>query len=78
MAATGAPDVGWTPVKQLATALGPWLDTPRLGRCLGSGYIDEDDMMTLFDVPTAFDAIVVIKTGHDSSPTPTGVRGAEK
>ena len=42
----------------------------------GAIYIDEEDMLSLRNVPAEFDALVVIKTGHDSSPTPTGVRKA--
>jgi hypothetical protein len=34
--------------------------------------------MLLLNVPSAFDAIVVIRTVRDSSPTPTGVRRAKQ
>jgi len=78
MAATGAPEVAWISVKRLATALGSWLDTPRFVREIGALYAGEQDSMGVRHIPTAFDALVVIKTGHDSSPTPTGVRRVEK
>lgn len=78
MAATGAPDIAWLPVHDFSPALRTWAETPRYVREVGAIYFDEEDSLTLRDVPAEFDAIVVIKSGHDSSPTPTGVRKADE
>jgi erythromycin esterase len=71
---TGRPEIAWLPLRTLPPAWKKWLETPRLSRELGAVYTSEDDMMMLRDIRAAFDAVVVIRTGHDSSPTPTGVR----
>jgi hypothetical protein len=52
------------------------LATPRYARELTAVYAGDEEMMTLRDVREAFDALVVVKQGHDSTPTPTGVRKA--
>jgi erythromycin esterase len=78
MAAANMPDVAWIPHTALSPALHTWLGTPRYVREAGSAYLDEQDLLTLRGIGTAFDALVVIKSAHDSTPTPTGVRKAEK
>jgi erythromycin esterase len=75
MRATGMPAVAWLPLAKLPRVLGDWLDTPRLVREVGAVYID-DQVPTLRRIREAFDAIVVVRTGHDSTPTATGVRTA--
>jgi erythromycin esterase-like protein len=75
MRATGMPAVAWLPLDKLPHVLGDWLDTPRLVREVGAVYID-DQVPTLRRIREAFDAIVVVRTGHDSTPTATGVRTA--
>jgi len=67
-------EIAWLPLRNLPPRLRKWFETPRFSRELGAVYMSEDDMMTLHDNSAAFDAVVVIQTGHDSSPTPTGVR----
>lgn len=76
MRATGMPAVAWLPLAKLPPGLNAWLETPRLVREVGAAYID-DQALTLRRIRDAFDAIVVIRTGHDSTPTPTGVRTAK-
>ncbi|HEU5294914.1 MAG TPA: erythromycin esterase family protein [Burkholderiaceae bacterium] len=76
MRATGMPAVAWLPLDKLPRALSDWLDTPRLVREVGATYVD-DQVETLRRIREAFDAIVVIRTGHDSTPTATGVRTAK-
>lgn len=78
MAATKSPDVAWLPIKALSTELRTWLATPRYVREVGALYGDESDLLTLRSASTSFDALVVIKAAHDSTPTPTGVRKAEE
>jgi erythromycin esterase-like protein len=78
MAATGAPDVVWLALSQLPPKLQVWLDIPRFVRELGAVYNGEERAMMLLNVRAAFDALVVIKTVHDSSPTPTGIRRAKQ
>jgi hypothetical protein len=51
-----------------------WLELPRFVRELGAAYTSGEDMLTMRNIRTAFDAIVIIRKGHDSSPTATGVR----
>lgn len=76
MAATRAPDIAWLPVRSFPPALRTWTERPRYVREVGAIYIDEEDTLSLRKVQAELDALVVIKTGHDSSPTPTGVRKA--
>lgn len=76
MRATGTPAIAWLPLRTAPAALRSWLDTPRLAREVGAIYTGEEDTLTLRRVRDAFDAVVVIRTGHDSSPTPTGIRKA--
>jgi erythromycin esterase len=70
----GFPQIAWLPLRRLPTGFRSWLDTPRLVRELGAVYIDAGETLTLRNVPATFDAVVVIKNAHDSTPTPTGVR----
>jgi erythromycin esterase len=76
MSATGAPEVAWIPFRTLPATLRRWLEVPRFVREIGAVYANENDMMILRSVLDAFDAVVVIRRGHDSSPTPTGIRKA--
>jgi erythromycin esterase len=78
MAATRSPEVAWLPVKALPTALRTWFKLPRYVREVGAVYGGEADMLTLRAAGTAFDGLVIIKTAHDSTPTPTGVRKADQ
>ena len=77
MAATGTPDVAWLPLRHLPAALRAWLEKPRFVREMGAVYYGEDRSMVLWNMTSAFDALVVIRNVHDSSPTPTGVRRAD-
>jgi erythromycin esterase len=76
MAATGRPDVAWLPLRHLPGALRAWLEKPRFVREMGAIYNGEEHSMVLWDIASAFDALVVIRNVRDSSPTPTGVRRA--
>ena len=76
MQLAGFPQIAWLPLRRLPTRFRSWLDTPRLVREVGAVYIDADETLTLRKIPATFDAVVVIKNGHDSNPTPTGVRNA--
>jgi erythromycin esterase len=78
MAATGAPDIAWLPVRSFSASLRNWTDMPRYLREVGAVFYGEDDMLTLRNVRRAFDALVVIKSGNDSTPTPTGERKVNK
>lgn len=77
MAAAGEPAVAWLAFDRAPAPLRAWLARPRFVRELGSAYVDEATTMKLRNMRTAFDGVAVIKTGHDSSPTPTGVRTAD-
>jgi len=74
MQLAGFPQVAWLPLRRLPTRFRSWLDIPRLVREVGAVYIDADETLKLRNIPATFDAVVVIKSGHDSTPTPTGVR----
>jgi hypothetical protein len=74
MAATGEPAIAWLPIHAFPPSLRKWIETPRYAREVGAIYIDEEDMLRLRNVAAEFDAVVVIKNGHETSPTPTGVR----
>ena len=76
--AAGNPEVGWFSIARLPTGLRRWLDTTRYVRELGAVFFGEDRAMILMDISTAFDGVVVIKTIHDSTPTPTGDKRANK
>lgn len=78
MHATGMPAVAWLPLRALPEPLRTWLDTPRLVREVGAQYTGLDEVTTLRDARRSFDAVVVIKHGRDSSPTPTGIRRAKQ
>jgi erythromycin esterase len=78
MRMTGMPDVAWLPLRGLPKPFQTWLDRPRFVREVGAQYVDADEAMVLRYVRRAFDALVVIKNGHDSSPTPTGIRTATR
>jgi erythromycin esterase len=71
---TGGAPIAWLPLRHVPPAWQGWLAVPRFVRELGAVYLNEDDMLTLRDTRAAFDAVVVIRTVHESSPTPTGVR----
>jgi erythromycin esterase len=76
MNATKFPEIAWVPLGRLPPKLRAWFEVPRYVRELGAGSNGEARMMILFDMLSAFDASVVIKRVHDSSPTPTGIRRA--
>lgn len=78
MAATKSPDVAWLPMTGLPEALRTWFATPRYVREVGASFVDEADSLTLRAASSEFDALVVIKSGHDSTPTPTGERKVTK
>ena len=78
MAATGTPEVAWLPLRQLPAALRAWLEKPRFVRELGAVYNGEEHSMVLVETTSSFDALVVIRSVRDSSPTPTGVRRASE
>lgn len=67
MDAGGHPDVAWVPLRRVSAALASWLKVPRFARLLGAVYKSEQDMMTLQNTLEAFDAVVVIGRGHDST-----------
>jgi erythromycin esterase-like protein len=74
MTATSHPAVAWLPLRRLPQPLRAWLAVPRFARELGAVYMGEARSMILMNASLAFDALVVIKSVHDSSPTPTGLR----
>jgi erythromycin esterase-like protein len=76
MNATGFPEIAWVALGRLPPKLRAWFTVPRYARELGAGSNGEARTMILFDMLSAFDATVVIKHVHDSSPTPTGIRRA--
>ncbi|MBC7974505.1 MAG: hypothetical protein H7138_05920 [Myxococcales bacterium] len=77
MAAAGRPEVAWVALRSLPSSLTTWLNLPRFVRELTAVYAGEDELMTLRDLREALDAVVIVKLGHDSSPTATGVRVAK-
>lgn len=74
MQLAGFPQIAWLPLRRIPASFRSWLDTPRLVREVGAVYIDAEESLALRNIPATFDAVVVIKNGHDSTPTPTGVR----
>jgi hypothetical protein len=76
MTAAGFPDVAWLPFSQLPSNLIAWLGVPRFAREMGAVYFGEARASILLDARVAFDALVVVKRVHASSPTPTGARQA--
>jgi erythromycin esterase len=78
MSAAAMPETAWMPLRPLPPALASWLATPRYVREIYATFDGDDAALTLRDVPAAFDALVVLHTGHDSTPTPTGVRTVDK
>jgi erythromycin esterase len=74
MSMTGFPTIAWLPLSSLPPALHRWLEVPRYVREVGAVYNGEDRATVLLNIKAAFDAIVVIRSIRDSSPTPTGVR----
>jgi erythromycin esterase-like protein len=77
MQLTGMPETAWLPLRNFPAPLQRWLDKPRFVREVGHTYFDEDTAMMLRRIARSFDAVVVLKTVHDSSPTPTGIRTAK-
>jgi erythromycin esterase len=78
MRVTGAPAVAWLPLRGLPEPLRAWLETPRFVREVGAQYTGLDEVTILRHARRSFDALVVIKHGHDSTPTPTGIRKAKQ
>ncbi|HKE18134.1 MAG TPA: erythromycin esterase family protein [Kofleriaceae bacterium] len=74
MEATSYPDIAWVAIAAMPPALRQWLELPRFSREFGSSYSGAEDARTLRAVPTAFDALVVLKRARASTPTPTGER----
>jgi erythromycin esterase-like protein len=77
MHATGMPNIAWVPFRNLPAAFSSWMKLPRYVREIGAGFDGIENAMALHYIGQSFDAMVVIKTGHDSTPTPTGIRKAE-
>jgi erythromycin esterase len=78
MRATGMPHVAWVALRSLPASFQNWIRLPRFVREIGAGFSDIENSMTLRRIGEAFDAVVVVKNGHDSSPTPTGTRKASR
>lgn len=76
MRAAKSSEIAWLPLGRATPALRSWLEVPRFVREVGSVFI-EGDMMTLRNIPVAFDAVVVLRDSHGSTPTPTGIRVAK-
>ena len=70
---TGAPPIAWLPLRRVPSSFAHWLELPRQTYEFGHTY---RSIRTLRDIPQSYDAVVVIHTGHPTSPTPTGVRVA--
>jgi erythromycin esterase len=77
MRAAGMPSTAWVALDRAPAALTQWLATPRYVREMGHTYRGEEAMLDLYDVRAGFDAIAVVRVGHDSTPSPTGVRVAK-
>lgn len=73
MKATGYPEVAWVRLDQASGTLAHWLSTPRYVREFGALY-DPEANQKLRTFPTSMAAVVVVRDGKPSSPTPTGVR----
>jgi erythromycin esterase len=78
LSVASASDAAWIPLRRLSQKLRAWLEVPRYVRGLGAVYGGPGRTMLLLNIASAFDAIVVIRAVHDSSPTPTGVRRAKQ
>jgi erythromycin esterase len=74
MEATRHPDIAWVDMKIIPTDLQNWLDKPRFSREFGNTWYGEESARTLRHFRSAFDALVVLKRGSSSTPTPTGER----
>jgi hypothetical protein len=72
--ATRHPDIAWVAIETMPSGVRSWLDRPRFSREFGSAYPGEEDARKLRPFPTAFDALIVLKHGSASTPTPTGER----
>jgi erythromycin esterase len=77
MRAAGMPDIAWLALKNAPTWLAQWLKAPRYVRELYATFLGDDASQILRDIRAGFDAVAILQRGHDSSPTPTGVRTAE-
>lgn len=73
MEATGFPDAAWVRLDAVDRDVSRWFARPRYVREFGSAYSTARSQ-TLRPFPEALSAIVVIKNGTASNPTPTGVR----
>lgn len=75
--AAGMPTTAWFALGRAPAALTQWFATPRYVREMGHTYRGEAEMLGIRDVRAGFDAIAVVRVGHDSTPAPTGVRTAQ-
>jgi erythromycin esterase len=75
MKATGMPEVAWLSLRALPPTLKRWLKLPRYVREVGAVFPWNNDLLTLRDIRASLDAIVVVRRGHDTTPTPTATTG---
>lgn len=75
LSAAGSPDIAWVRLDTVSEPLKAWLRAPRFVRELGSAVTRITQI--LYQLPQAFDAVVVIKRASASTPTPTGERRAK-
>jgi erythromycin esterase len=78
MKAAGMPEIAWLPLRQLPPELASWLATPRYVREVAATFDGDDAVLTLRDLPAGFDALAVIRMGHDSTPMPAGARSTDQ
>lgn len=68
MTAAGMPEIAWMPLRQAPKELARWLELPRYVREVAAVFV-ESEVITLRSMRESFDAIGVIRSGHDTTPT---------
>lgn len=68
--------VVYLPYARVPESLMSWLSTPRYVREIGP--VMRRDPLKLLDVRKSYDAVVIVRDSHPTTPTPTGVRVAKK
>lgn len=66
----GSQDTAFIHMKRAPDTLSSWLNIPRFVREFGSQFTGSDRDLVLRDIPRAFDALAVIKTGNATTELP--------